>query len=106
MQAGAGYHIFDNGVNPTKAVIETSARRDFGFIGFDYDDMGPGKMLVRGKHARAIFVVCVHFLGFRLWYRFYPPLPVPHLKRLYVLAALNVGIVTWPDFDSSFRIDA
>ena len=46
VQTGSGYNIYDNGVNPTKTILDSSKRRDLGFVGFDYDDSGPGKMIV------------------------------------------------------------
>lgn len=45
-QTGSGYHIYDHGMNPTKATTTASVRRDLGFVGFAYDSMGPGKMEV------------------------------------------------------------
>jgi hypothetical protein len=47
-QTGSGYTIYDNGVNPEKTVLETSKRRELAFVTYDYDDMGPGKMIVSG----------------------------------------------------------
>lgn len=46
VQTGSGYTIYDNGMNPDKTVLETSKRRELAFVTYDYDDMGPGKMIV------------------------------------------------------------
>lgn len=41
---GSGYHLYDHGMNPAKSKTDASIRRDLGFVSFDYDTMGPGKM--------------------------------------------------------------
>ena len=58
LQTGSGYHIYDNGLNPKHCVSGASVRRDLGFIGFDYDAMGPGKLVVRQQRAVAGVVWC------------------------------------------------
>ncbi len=60
VQTGSGYHIFDNGLNPKDTSVDASIRRNLGFIGFDYDAMGPGKLHVCNA---------VHVLSLRLQLR-------------------------------------
>jgi hypothetical protein len=45
-QTGSGYHVYDNGLSPEACEVDSSLRRDLGFIGFEYDAMGPGKLVV------------------------------------------------------------
>lgn len=43
---GSGYLVFDEGINPEKAVTDTAVRRELAMINFEYDKMGPGRMMV------------------------------------------------------------
>ncbi|KAA0160650.1 hypothetical protein FNF31_04201 [Cafeteria roenbergensis] len=42
--AGSVYTIFDSGMAPEDAVTDASLRRELAVVGFDWDQMGPGKM--------------------------------------------------------------
>jgi tubby-related protein 1 len=44
--SGSEYTIFDAGLNPDKAVTDASVRRELGCIEFEYDKMGPGRMVI------------------------------------------------------------
>lgn len=45
--SGSEYHVYDHGLNPEKGVSEEAMRQELGYISFEYDQMGPGKMQVR-----------------------------------------------------------
>lgn len=44
-QSGSGYAIYDAGINPEKAVTDTAVRKELGILTFEYDKMGPGRMM-------------------------------------------------------------
>lgn len=43
--SGSGYAIYDAGINPEKAVTDTAVRKELGILTFEYDKMGPGRMM-------------------------------------------------------------
>lgn len=43
--SGSGYAIYDEGINPEKAVTDTAVRKELGIVTFEYDKMGPGRMV-------------------------------------------------------------
>jgi len=52
-QSGSGYIVYDEGINPEKAVTDTAVRKELAVINFEYDKMGPGRMMVAVPRVNA-----------------------------------------------------